>query len=132
VASSGSQKQARDVVEATCEAEWKLPSFGKELFLGDCRLDLIHPQPRLDADAVENGGRFLARLHVFLETEVDPLEIDRDAKVPDRRIAGLKKIGALITDEMLMIRSEPRAGMPSFREQLLAEARESRSTERQS
>ena len=127
-----SRKQARNVVEAAREAEWKLPSFGKELFLGDCRLDLIHPQPRLDADAVENGGRFLARLQVFLETEVDPLEIEREAKVPDRTTAGLTKIGALITDEMLMIRSEPRAGMPSFREQLLAEAPESRSSERQS
>jgi hypothetical protein len=100
VARGVSRKQARNVVEAAREAEWKLPSFGKELFLGDCRLDLIHPQPRLDADAVENGGRFLARLQVFLETEVDPLEIEREAKVPDRTTAGLTKIGALVTDEM--------------------------------
>ena len=47
VASNVSEKQARDVVEAAREAEWKLPSFGKELFLGHFRLDLIHPQPRL-------------------------------------------------------------------------------------
>jgi methylmalonyl-CoA decarboxylase len=35
----------------------------------------------------------------------------------------------LVTEEMLIIRSEPRAGMPSFREQLPTEARESRSPE---
>jgi alkylation response protein AidB-like acyl-CoA dehydrogenase len=95
VASNVSEKQARDVVEAAREAEWKLPSFGKELFLGDFRLDLIHPQPRLDPDAIEKGERFLARLRVFLETKVDPLEIERDAKIPDRVIDGLKQIGAL-------------------------------------
>ena len=95
MASDITEKQARDVVEAAREADWKLPSFGRELFLGDFRLDLIHPQPRLDPDAVEKGERFLARLRVFLETEVDPLEIERDAKVPVRVIDGLKKIGAL-------------------------------------
>ena len=95
MASNVSEKQARDVVEAARESEWKLPSFGKQLFLGDFRLDLIHPQPRLDPEAVEKGERFLAQLRVFLETEVDPLEIERDAKIPDRVIDGLKKIGAL-------------------------------------
>jgi len=95
VASSVSEKQARDVVEAARESEWRLPSFGKQLFLGDFRLDLIHPQPRLDPEAVEKGERFLAALRLFLETEVDPLEIERDAKIPDRVIAGLKKLGAL-------------------------------------
>jgi alkylation response protein AidB-like acyl-CoA dehydrogenase len=92
---SVSEKQARDVVEAARESEWKLPSFGKELFLGDFRLDLIHPQPRLDPQAVEKGERFLARLRGFLTTEVDPLEIERDAKIPDLVIDGLKQIGAL-------------------------------------
>ena len=36
-------------------ANGELPSFGKELFLGNFRLDLIHPQPRLDPAAVEKG-----------------------------------------------------------------------------
>ena len=54
------ERQAREVAEAAREGEWKLPSFGKDLFLGQLRLDLIHPQPRLDAAAVEKGERFLA------------------------------------------------------------------------
>ena len=61
-----SEKEARDVVEAAREAEWKLPSFGKQLFLGDFRLDLIHPQPRFDPDAVEKGERFLDELQAVL------------------------------------------------------------------
>lgn len=95
MASNVSEQQSREVVEAAREAEWKLPSFGKQLFLGDFRLDLIHPQPRLDPEAVEKGERFLARLREFLETEVDPLEIERDAKIPDSVMDGLKRIGAL-------------------------------------
>ena len=43
-----SEQEARQVAEAAREQEWKLPSFGKELFLGNFRLDLIHPQPQAD------------------------------------------------------------------------------------
>src|SRR5215203_5515032 len=88
------ERQAREVAEAAREREWKLPSFGKELFLGRFRLDLIFPQPRLDAEAVGKGERFLARLRELLQAEVDPLEIERDAKIPERVIDGLKAIGA--------------------------------------
>jgi alkylation response protein AidB-like acyl-CoA dehydrogenase len=95
VATNVSEKEARQVAEAARETEWKLPSFGKGLFLGDFRLDLIHPQPRLDADAVEKGEAFLARLRAFLEEKVDPLVIERDAKIPDDVIQGLKDLGAL-------------------------------------
>jgi alkylation response protein AidB-like acyl-CoA dehydrogenase len=90
-----SEKEARQVAEAAREAEWKLPSFGKELFLGNFRLDLIHPQPKLSPDAVERGEKFLAELRTFLENKVDPLQIERDAKIPDDVVEGLKELGAL-------------------------------------
>jgi alkylation response protein AidB-like acyl-CoA dehydrogenase len=95
MATSVSEKEARDVVEAAREADWKLPSFGKQLFLGDFRLDLIHPQPRLDPEAIEKGERFLGELQAVLAAEVDPLEIERDSKIPDRVVDALKRIGAL-------------------------------------
>ena len=90
-----SEREARQVAEAAREQEWKLPSFGKELFLGNFRLDLIHPQPRLDAAAIEKGERFLADLRAFLEGEVDPLLIEREAKIPDEVVEGLKRLGAM-------------------------------------
>jgi len=90
-----SERQAREVAEAAREAEWKLPSFGKELFLGHLRLDLIHPQPKLDPASVAKGERFLADLRSFLEREVDPLEIEREARIPDHVLEGLKELGAL-------------------------------------
>ncbi len=89
-----SERQAREVAEAARQADWKLPSFAKELFLGNFRFDLIHPQPSVAPGAAEKGERFLARLREFLEREVDPLQIERDAKIPDHVVEGLKRLGA--------------------------------------
>jgi len=90
-----SEKQARQVAEAARETEWKLPSFGKELFLGNFRLDLIHPQPAQSPEMIERGEAFLAELRAFLENKVDPFAIERDAKIPDDVVEGLKELGAL-------------------------------------
>ena len=89
------ERQARAVAEAAREREWRLPSFGKELFLGSFRLDLISPQSRSDGAAIERGERFLGRLREFLVTSVDPLQIERDAKIPEDVLDGLKELGAL-------------------------------------
>ncbi|MBA3358464.1 MAG: acyl-CoA dehydrogenase family protein [Thermoleophilaceae bacterium] len=90
-----SEKEARQVAEDARESDWKQPSFGKELFMGNLRLDLIHPQPKLDPEAVEKGETFLAKLRDFLQNEVDPAQIERDARIPEHVIEGLKEIGAL-------------------------------------
>jgi alkylation response protein AidB-like acyl-CoA dehydrogenase len=95
VASQISEKEARQVAESAREQGWERPSFGKQLFLGNLRLDLIHPQPRLDPQAVEKGERFLATLREFLLEQVDPLEIEREARIPDAVVDGLKELGAL-------------------------------------
>jgi alkylation response protein AidB-like acyl-CoA dehydrogenase len=89
------EREARQVAEAAREQTWTLPSFGKQLFLGDLRLDLIHPQPAIDPGKEARGERFLAQLRTFLETSVDPLEIEREARIPDHVVQGLKDLGAL-------------------------------------
>jgi len=95
VTRSVSEREAREVAEAAREAEWRLPSFGRELFLGSFRLDLIHPQPRPDPEQAAKGERFLARLRAFLQEHVDPAEVERDAKLGEEAIDGLKELGAL-------------------------------------
>src|SRR3981189_292790 len=95
MASTVSEQEARQVAEDARERDWKLPSFGKELFLGNFKLDLIHPQPKLDPAAVEKGEAFLAKRRTFLLEHVDPLQIEHDAKIPDEVIDGLKALGAL-------------------------------------
>src|SRR5215470_5440729 len=89
-----SEREARQVAEAAREQDWRKPSFGKELFLGRFRLDLIHPHPKPDPDDVRRGEDFLARLSAFLHSEVDPLDIERNAKIPDRIVKGLAHLGA--------------------------------------
>ncbi|MEU5882687.1 acyl-CoA dehydrogenase family protein [Spirillospora sp. NPDC047279] len=89
------ERTARKVAEEAREAEWRLPSFGKQLFLGDFRLDLIHPHPRPEAEARRKGDEFLARLREFCETKVDGALIEREARIPDEVIKGLRALGAL-------------------------------------
>ena len=81
--------KAREVAEQAREKEWTRPSFGKQLFLGDFRLDLVHPAPALP-EAAANGARSSSRtLRRFLRDEVDPAAIERTAQVPDEVVKGL-------------------------------------------
>ncbi|OBB12793.1 acyl-CoA dehydrogenase [Mycobacteriaceae bacterium 1482268.1] len=89
-----SERQAREVAEQAREAQWRQPSFGKELFLGRLRLDLVHPHPSGSAEARERGEAFLARLRDFCESKIDAAVIERDARIPDEVIQGLKELGA--------------------------------------
>ncbi|MFQ6148668.1 acyl-CoA dehydrogenase family protein [Streptomyces seoulensis] len=89
------EREAREVAEAAREQDWRKPSFAKELFLGRFRLDLIHPHPLPADDDVERGEEFLAKLRDFCESKVDSARIERDARIPDDVITGLKELGAL-------------------------------------
>jgi alkylation response protein AidB-like acyl-CoA dehydrogenase len=88
------ERTARRVAEEARQTEWDLPSFGKQLFLGDFRLDLIHPHPQGTEDMHRKGEDFLARVREFCETKVDARTIERDARIPDEVIKGLKQLGA--------------------------------------
>ncbi|MGH7903196.1 MAG: acyl-CoA dehydrogenase family protein [Candidatus Dormibacteraceae bacterium] len=87
------EEKSREVAEAARESEWTRPSFGKELFMGRLRIDLIHPHPRVTEEQCAKGDPFLAELAAFLGAEVDFLRIERDAKIPDSVIAGLRRLG---------------------------------------
>ncbi|MFI0452389.1 acyl-CoA dehydrogenase family protein [Actinomadura sp. 6N118] len=89
------ERTARKIAEEARETEWRLPSFGKQLFLGDFRLDLIHPHPRSDEVMARKGEEFLARLREFCATKVDSALIERDARIPDDVVKGLRALGAL-------------------------------------
>ncbi|MGH8961434.1 MAG: acyl-CoA dehydrogenase family protein [Jatrophihabitantaceae bacterium] len=93
-AGHGSEQRARQIAEEARESGWDKPSFGKELFLGRFRLDLIHPHPRPDRDSRDAGEQFLVALEQFCTEHVDGAQIERDAKVPDDVIRGLAAIGA--------------------------------------
>jgi hypothetical protein len=87
------EEEARRVAEEARETEWTAPSFLKEIFLGNYRLDLIHPFPEAPLDRPEFQA-FMDRLERFLVEEVDSDRIDREGKVPPRIIQRLAELGA--------------------------------------
>ena len=87
------ERAARQVAEDARETGWELPSFGKQLFLGDFRLDLIHPHPRPDEESGRRGEEFCARLREFCEKSVDGALIEREDRIPDEVVRGLAAIG---------------------------------------
>ncbi|SDJ69751.1 acyl-CoA dehydrogenase family protein [Streptomyces indicus] len=92
---SVSEREARQVAEAAREQDWRKPSFAKELFLGRFRLDLVHPHPMPPDEDARRGEEFLAKLRDFCETRIDGARIEREARIPDEVINGLKELGAL-------------------------------------
>ena len=89
-----SAQESRAVGEAARETEWRKPSFGKELFLGRFRLDLVHPRPQPDPVRAAKGEEFLGKLDAYLRAEVDGAQIERDAFIPDEVFHGLARLGA--------------------------------------
>src|ERR1700754_4482221 len=89
-----SERQAREVAEQARERQWRRPSFGKELFLGRFRLDLVHPHPTGDPASAERGAAFLTRLREFCVDKIDAAEIERTGQIPDEVVQGLKDVGA--------------------------------------
>jgi alkylation response protein AidB-like acyl-CoA dehydrogenase len=87
------EQEARQVAEAARETEWTMPSFVRELFLGRLRLDLIHPPPVQDPEEKKRAAAFHQKLADFAKT-VDGEAIEREGRVPDEVVDGLKKLGA--------------------------------------
>jgi alkylation response protein AidB-like acyl-CoA dehydrogenase len=88
-----SEQEARKVAEASRETEWRSPSFLRELFLGNFRLDLVHPYPLAEEERPEFTA-FLTAFREFLENEVDPVAIDESGEYPEHVVDGLRKLGA--------------------------------------
>ena len=88
-----SELESRKVAEASRETEWKQPSFLREMFLGNFRLDLIHPYPQPSEERAEFAA-FYNALKEFVHNEVDPVEIDTTGEYPEHVVDGLRKLGA--------------------------------------
>ncbi|HVE66509.1 MAG TPA: acyl-CoA dehydrogenase family protein, partial [Thermoanaerobaculia bacterium] len=87
------QADSRKVAEDARETEWRAPSFLKEIFLGNFRLDLVSPFPEAPLDRPE-FREFMERLERLLVDEVDSDRIDREGKVPAHVIKRLAELGA--------------------------------------
>lgn len=86
-------REARKVAEAARQTEWTRPSFGKELFLGRLRLDLVDPWPTPSPEARAKGEAFLARAAELTEG-IDGRRIEREARIYDELFGELADLGA--------------------------------------
>lgn len=68
-------------------------SFGKSLFFGDLREELIFPFPRLGRDEEEPVRERLAAFARFAEGAIDPQRLDETAHLPPELLAGLRGLG---------------------------------------
>ncbi|UCC82008.1 MAG: acyl-CoA dehydrogenase family protein [Gemmatimonadota bacterium] len=87
------EQEARAVAEAARETDWASPSFVRELFAGDLRLDLIHPYPEHDPEEECRAVPFLGQLDELLR-RVDSDRIEREREIPEDVIERLRTIGA--------------------------------------
>jgi len=90
---SAAEQKAMELAESSRETEWRRPSFLRELFLGNYRLDLMRPFPDAGLDRPEFRA-FCARFESFLRDSVDPAGIDRRGDYPPEVIRGLADLGA--------------------------------------
>jgi len=88
-----SEQEAMKVAEDSRQKEWNQPSFMREMFLGNFRLDLIHPYPLEEKERPEFTA-FFGAMKEFLRDHVDADEIDATGEYPEDVIDGLRKLGA--------------------------------------
>ena len=88
-----SERESIRVAESARQTEWKAPSFMRELFLGNFRLDLIHPFPS-GGDRRPEFVKFYDGLAAFLRERVDAVAIDATGEYPPEVVEGLKRMGA--------------------------------------
>ncbi|HVN43133.1 MAG TPA: acyl-CoA dehydrogenase family protein, partial [Steroidobacteraceae bacterium] len=88
--------EARKIAESGRQTEWNLPSFGKELYLGRLRLDLISPFPEEPAEVRAEGDAFVEKVRTLCETEWRDVgfEIEQTSVIPDNVLKGLADLGA--------------------------------------
>ena len=69
--------------------------FAKGLFQGHFVSDWVMPYPRIPAAQQTELDKSLAELRQFLDKDLDPVAIDREADIPRKVIDGLGRIGVL-------------------------------------
>jgi acyl-CoA dehydrogenase family member 9 len=69
------------------------PSFSKALFSGVILDDLVFPYPVMKTEEAENLKMIVETFNKFADDKIDTVQIDRDAKIPQEVIDGLKELG---------------------------------------
>lgn len=91
---TASEAEARKVAEQSREKDWGGETFLRDLFLGDFRLDLVHPYPDPDQFISDRAREYMDEVRTFLRDEVDSDAIDREGQYPPEVVDRLREMGA--------------------------------------
>ena len=80
-------------VQAVSANERLSQSFGKSLFLGDLREDLIFPFPQLARAEEQTLSQLLAQVRRLARQHIDARQIDAEGRIPQNVIQGLANLG---------------------------------------
>ncbi len=87
------KRAALEIAESAREKEYRHPSFGGKLFMGDFDPSLLFPYPEQSEEDKAVGDEYLEKLEAFLRENLDPEEVDRTYSIPEETIEGLAKLG---------------------------------------
>lgn len=88
-----SEERAREVAEESRQTTWEQPSFMREMFLGNFRLDLIDPYPEAHEEDAEFTA-FYQAIDDLLRNQLDPIEVDVTGEYQREVVESLRKLGA--------------------------------------
>ncbi len=88
-----SADKSRKIAEAAREKQWKKPSFLREMFLGNLRMDMLFPFPEPLGTERPEFQEFRSKI-ITLLNEIDSDEIDRIGRIPKKMIKQLTEMGA--------------------------------------
>ena len=90
--SDAQKKQLEQAEELLFEGPDK-EGFAKDLYFGRFRTESIMPYPELHPGARVAGDSMVEKTKKFCVEHIDPVEIDREARIPDGVVKGLGNIG---------------------------------------
>lgn len=76
-------------------SEKKPPSFVKQLFFGRVDASSVLPFPNPTKEEKLEADSYVAKIQKFADEQIDPVKIDKEAKIPKSVIEGLGELGLL-------------------------------------
>lgn len=84
---------ALEIAESARDKEYRQPSFGGKIFMGEFDTSLIFPFPEQSEEDRQIGDEYIPKIEAFLREHLDPEEVDRTHEIPPGVLKGLAELG---------------------------------------
>ena len=90
---SDAKASALHITESARESEWRHPSFGKSMFMGEFKKELLFPFPKQSSDDEKVGEQLVKQVGDILSGQLDADLVDETCTIPDEVLNALAEIG---------------------------------------